>query len=243
MVVNSSWLQLLSQNAVWKPLCKMALRQNRDPAAVTNFKSKVRRLASWRHAYLRIPQVRFTGVYSLEHSYVRQGIRDIWHDFEGILQVNYQRTVWFHNGTSNVARLDSTMAIVGPKSVYFEARGMCVLTQHVPLAPAGPSRQRLAALWVSNTAHNLLLQPQTVYSSIRLRSVRSSLGSGLLQTAPATTSWCRAGWRTASDTYGPCTGQNTSRRDTGDWKIALSSSMYVHSLSHEPCHVSCTGPG
>ena len=61
---------------------------------VDAFRTAVNECKSFRLAYRTIPQVRSGGVYALRHSYVRKGVRDLFHSYDGILNCVYYRLVW-----------------------------------------------------------------------------------------------------------------------------------------------------
>jgi hypothetical protein len=44
--------------------------------------------------------VRPNGVYALRHEYIRKGVRDMFHAYEGVLRVVYHRAFWFRDDGS-----------------------------------------------------------------------------------------------------------------------------------------------
>lgn len=67
---------------------------------VDTFKKYVIQTKSFRTAFRTIPCIRHNGIYSLQHSYVRKGVRDMFHAVAGILKVTYHRTFWFREDGS-----------------------------------------------------------------------------------------------------------------------------------------------
>jgi hypothetical protein len=54
----------------------------------------------FRLSFLLVPMVRTYGVYTLRHEYIRNGVRDMWHNHDGILKVVYHRTLLLREGGS-----------------------------------------------------------------------------------------------------------------------------------------------
>ena len=62
---------------------------------IDDFKKYVIQIKSFRNAFRTIPCIRHNGIYTLQSSYVRKGVRDMFHAVAGILKVTYHRTFWF----------------------------------------------------------------------------------------------------------------------------------------------------
>ena len=137
------WRALGSADAVWRPMCRLALdRYHPRPTLASSHVSvqssislsiahqhelnarhasekaaldEAKRLADFRLAVIAelrrqqrslgtyvlafrcVPMIRTSGVYTLRHEYIRKGVRDMFHVYEGTLRVVYHRTFLFRS--------------------------------------------------------------------------------------------------------------------------------------------------
>ena len=87
-------------------LTEFRAAQERRREVVALFRRRVvENRGSFRRSYLAIPQTRVGGVYVARHEYCRKGVRDMFHNYDGILQCVYHRVVWLRPEDHSVTYL------------------------------------------------------------------------------------------------------------------------------------------